>query len=111
MAKGTALKPFNVILDGTKLPNDDGVKRQDIIKKCKVGDKLTLVHEPHVSEAVKVTLQDGTLIGFIPPEQAVEIASRLKKKITVDAEISKISGGNFFKPTVKCEVQITKYTQ
>lgn len=111
MSKGNALKPFNVILDGTRLPNDDGVIRQDIIKKCKVGDKLTLVYDPHVSEAVKVKIQDGTLIGFIPPEQAVEIASRLKKKILVEAEISKISGGGFFKRAVKCEVQITKYTQ
>jgi hypothetical protein len=110
LAKGDALRPFNLILEGTKLPNEDGVIRQDIIKKCKAGDRLTLVAEHVATEAVvKVKLEDGTLIGYIPPENAVEIASRLKKGSPVDAEIHKISGKGFFKKTKVCEVKITKY--
>jgi hypothetical protein len=111
LAKGDALRPFNVVLEGTKLPNDDGVIRQDIIKKCKAGDKLTLVCGPVVSEdVVKVQLEDGTLIGYIPPENAVEISSRLKKGNRVDAQISKISQKGLFKKTTICQVSITKYS-
>lgn len=111
LAKGEALRSFNVVLEGTKLPNDDGVLRQDIIKKCKSGDKLTLVAAKVATDpVVKVNLEDGTLIGYIPPENAVEIASRLKKGSPVDAEIFKISGKGLFKKTTICEVKITKYS-
>lgn len=111
MAKGDPLKPFNLILEGTKLTNEDGVIREDIIKNCKVGEKLELFHNPKVSEAVKVYTKDGTLIGYIPPEAAVEIASRLKKGSPVNAEIAKISGGGFFRKSIACSVKITKYSE
>lgn len=110
LAKGDALRSFNLTLEGTKLPNDDGVIRQDIIKNCKAGDTLTLVSAPVAADAIiKVNLEDGTLIGYLPPENAVEIASRLKKGSPVDAEIFKISKKGLFKKTIVCEVKITKY--
>ena len=80
---------------GTRYKNDDGSERQNFIAEAQVGEPLMLVPQldnPFDEDAVKVLRLNGQQLGFLNTDLAMEIKSRLMKKIRVEAEIVEISG-------------------
>lgn len=75
MAKGESLEPFMTKIVGVVHKNNDGTSRQEILKKCKRGEKLTLIHEPIPQDenAVKVCRENGEQIGWLSQILAAEI--------------------------------------
>ncbi len=68
-----------------------GTHRQKIIAKCRRGEPIFLVRQPdnpYDSNAVILYRQDGTDIGYLPKEKAVEIAPRLDQGSPVTAVYS-----------------------
>ncbi len=56
---------------GGKYPNPDGTSRLDILRRCRVGERLQLIREPENSHqedlrAVKVCRETGEQLGYIP---------------------------------------------
>lgn len=61
-------RQFHLRLAGVKHCNEDGVKRQSIIKRCTVGEELRLIPEPDNpfdSCAIRVCRLNGETIGYI----------------------------------------------
>lgn len=113
MSKGESLKPFFSKVAGVMYKNDDGTDRQKILKDCKAGEKLVLIHQPirEDKNAVKVCRENGQQIGWLNSILAAEIAPRLDKGSKVDVEISEITGGGFLSSKPRgCNIRITKYS-
>jgi hypothetical protein len=97
---------------GVTFENDNGSDRQQILKKCKLGEKLLLIHSPIEGHpnAVKVCREStNEQIGHLNAKVAEEIAPLLKRKIKVTAEISDLTGGVGDKKTIGCNIKITKH--
>lgn len=78
------------------MPNPDGSDRQEIIRRCKVGERLNLVREPsnrHDRNAIALRRQNGEQLGYINSELAEELCEWLKQEKRVTATISDITGG------------------
>lgn len=113
MAKGEALKSFFTKVAGVTHKNDDGTERQKILKNCKAGEKLRLIHEPMSQDksGIKVCRENGEQIGWLNSILAAEIAPRLDKGSRVDAEISEVTGGGFLSNKSRgCNIKLTKYS-
>lgn len=113
MAKGESLKPFFSKVACVTHRNSDGTDRQKILKNCRAGEKLKLIHEPMTQDknAVKVCRESGEQIGWLNQILAAEIAPRLDGGSRVDAEISEITGGGLFSEKGRgCNIQLTKYS-
>lgn len=113
MTKGQRLNPFFTKVAGVTRKNTDGTDRQKILKNCKRGEQLRLIHEPIPQDknAVKVCRENGEQIGWLNSILAAEIAPRLDKGSKVDAEISEITGGGFFSgKDYGCNIKLTKYS-
>lgn len=113
MPKGESLKPFMTKIAGVAHKNSDGTNRQEILKQCNKGGKLTLIHEPVPQDenAVKVCRENGEQIGWLNQILAIEIAPRLDKASRLDAQIVQTTGGGLFSNKARgCNIQITKYT-
>jgi hypothetical protein len=57
---------FSTTLKGVTHENADGVLRQEVIRRCSIGEELKLVPEPDNpfdDRVVKVCRQDGEQIG------------------------------------------------
>jgi hypothetical protein len=106
---GNPLKPFHTKLSGVTHKNEDGMNRQNILKRCHTGEKLNLIHYPVPQDhnAVKVLRQNGEQIGWLNSILAAEIAPRLDRGSRVDAVISAITGN---KKLIGCNIQLTKYS-
>lgn len=103
---------FHTKVVGVTHDNDDGSNRQKILKKCRVGEELQLIHTPIPQDknAVKVCRRNGQQIGWLSRSVAEEIAPRLRKGGKVRAQISSLTGGGlFFKRTRGCNIKIMKY--
>jgi hypothetical protein len=76
---------------GVKYNNDHtNIPRQQIIAKCRAGDKLLLIPEPNNpkdSYAVMVCRLSGEQIGYINADLAMDVGARLNSGVRVDAEI------------------------
>ena len=113
MTKGERLRPFITKVVGVTHKNSDGTERQKILEDCKVGEELSLIHQPTKQDqnAIKVCRQDGQQIGWPNQILATEIAPRLDRKSRVDAEIVELTGGGFLPGKARgCNIQITKYS-
>ncbi len=108
-----ALEPFYSKIRGVTHKNPDGTSRQQLLKRCKVGQPLKLVREhdnPFDENAVRVLTMKGKQLGYLGGEAAEEIAPRLDAGGRVDCEISDLTGGGWFrKKTRGCNIKITKY--
>jgi len=113
MPKDEALKPFFTKVAGVISKNNDGTSRQEILKRCKKGERLTLLHQPIIQDknAVRVCRENGEQIGWLNEILAAEIAPRLDKGSRIDAEIKEITGGGFLSGKSRgCNIQLTKYS-
>jgi len=113
MTKGERLRPFITKVVGVTHKNSDGTDRQKILKDCKAGEQLALIHEPVKQDqnAVKVCRQNGEQIGWLNQILAAETAPRLDRGSRVDAEIVELTGGGFLSGKVRgCNIRITKYS-
>lgn len=106
-------RSFFTKVAGVSRRNADGGERQEIIKRCRVGDKLDLIREPdnpHDAYAVKVCRQTGEQIGYIPAHLAREISEAFEKGARIDAEISDLTGGGLLvKRTRGVNIRLTRY--
>ena len=110
--KKEPLRSFHSKIFGTFHKNKDGIDRQKILRKCKIGEKLILKHVPssYDKNAVEVYRTTGEQLGYLSRELAEEITYRLDMDSKVDAEISDLTGGGlFYKKRRGCNVKITKY--
>lgn len=83
--------------------------RQSIIKNMDILDPIFLKRErsnPHDSNAIAVYHVNGQKIGYIPRENAKELAIIMDKGQEVRASISKLAGGNGYKYGVEIDVYI-----
>jgi len=89
-------------------------KRQKILAKCKVGEKIKLIHAPalyHIN-AIKVCRETSEQLGWLYGEIADEIAPQLDKNVEVKVEISKIVKGRMpFRRGYRCILKILIYTE
>jgi hypothetical protein len=109
--KGIAMRPFHTNVAGINHANSDGSKRQDILSRCYVGEKLDLVREPeniYDANAVKVCTLKGKQIGFLHRDEAAEITPRLDKGSPVDTEIVEIVPDDDLN-VKRCVIKLTKY--
>jgi len=87
---------------GVTFPNDDGSERQKILKRCKVGDRLLLEHDPnneYSSMAIDVLRTNGQQVGHAPEYLAERIISELADGCGAVGVVTSITGGTWTKPT------------
>jgi hypothetical protein len=90
-------KSFHTKIAGVTYSNDDGTDRQKIIRRCKVGEALTLVREPGNPvdpNAIKILRQTGEQLGYI----SAGVASRgltddIDQGLDVRCSISNVTHG------------------
>jgi hypothetical protein len=100
-------RTFTIEVKGESFRNDDGTSRQDIIRHCKIGEPIKLIHEPHPKDknAVKVCRLNGEQLGYIPKTASAEFATVIKRGIKQDVVISEIKDGEY----TGCWLKITRY--
>lgn len=104
-------EPLEIIetrVAGVTHDNDDGTNRQEILKRCKPGETIVLEHWPMPEDeyAVKVLRENGEQLGYIPREDAEDVADWLNSANSVTAKIKKITGDTKDKPTIGCIIEI-----
>jgi hypothetical protein len=108
----TKLDPIFTKIAGTRYKNDDtGASRQELLAKAKVGEFLLLMPEPtnkHDADAIRIFRANGDQLGFLDTDLAMEINSRLQKRIKVTAKITAISG-TF--PDKEVHIQLQRYSK
>lgn len=71
-------REFKMGVSGESFANPDGVKRQDLIRACTPGARVTLIADPenrYDKAAVEVWLRDG-MIGYLPRGHRLQPAVR-----------------------------------
>lgn len=108
-------RTFLVGVRGESYNNDDGVSRQDIIRRMRAKDPVQLQADPtnqHDRWAVKVLTQSGDQIGWLPSD--ARDADTLLKGEPIEAAVHAVHGGtNWFnrllgKKSVGVVLRITK---
>ena len=108
-SEGQRLKPLHTKVVGVAQKNADGTKRQDILKTCRKGEQLMLIHEPIPQDenAIKICRQSGEQIGWLNQALAAEIAPRLAEGSIAGVKIAEITGGGFLFGNIRgCNIQI-----
>lgn len=86
---------FALKVSGVTHFNKDGTNRQDLLKKCKAGQKVKLVREPdnpYDKFAIAVFTEEGQQIGYLPKGD-VKLAIHIDRGGRVKANIKTITGG------------------
>lgn len=93
---------------GVTFENDNGTSRQEILQRCTPGETIVLEHWPMPEDeyAVKVLRENGEQLGYIPREDAEDVADWLNSANSVTAKIKKITGDIKDKPTIGCIIEI-----
>ena len=89
-------------------------ERQKIIVKCRVGEKVKLIHTPTLYRinAIKVCRETGEQLGWLYGGIADEITPQLDRKVEVKAEVLKIVKGRIpFRRGYRCILKILIYTE
>lgn len=87
---------------GVSFPNDDGSERQDVIRRCKVGEWLTLRHDAYNDYsifAIQVLRTNGEQLGHAPEYLAERICSEIEDGYEVLGILMDVTGGTWDKPT------------
>jgi hypothetical protein len=102
------IRTFTIEVKGESLRNDDGTSRQNIIRRCQVGESIKLVHEPHPKDknAVKICRLNGEQLGYIPKIASAEFATVIKRGIKQDVVVSEIKDGEY----TGCWLKVTRYS-
>ena len=86
-------------------------KRQKILEKCMVGEKLKLIHSPSLHNAIKVFRHNGKQIGWLSGDIAEDIIPIIDYGEEIKAQILKITKSKFpFRRKYSCTVGITVYS-
>ncbi len=81
---------------GVTFQNDDGIARQGIIARCRVGERLLLKHEtqnPASSTAVGVFRENGEQLGYLNARLGGELCSCLDRGEVIPCCIADLTGG------------------
>ena len=92
----TAEESFSTKVVGVTFDNENGVNRQEIVKKCKPGEHLFLLHRPdeHDQNAIQVVrCRTREQLGFLKKEEAEGVANHIVNGGTARAIVTKIIGG------------------
>lgn len=87
---GCLLKPLQAYpVCGLSAQEADGTSRVNVLKKCKIGDRLRLVVDECSPgrDTLKVLTQSGELLGYLRGIDAEDIASRMQSGLPIIAEI------------------------
>lgn len=87
---------------GVTFPNEDGSERQEIIKRCNVGEHLALIHDAYNEYSVfatQVLRTNGEQIGHAPEYLAERICEEVAAGYKAFGVITAITGGTNDKPT------------
>lgn len=104
---------YTMGIAGEAQVNADGTSRQQIIKRCKEGERLVLKREPenpHDPNAVAVLRESGAQIGYVSRRNAEWVAPLLDEGRRMEAQIEQITGGGLFPRKFRgVIIRLTKY--
>ena len=100
---------FHTKVVGVTFDNDDGSSRQEIIKKCKVGDSIIFKPVPaeKYPEAIGVFTTTGEQFGYVNAELARKLKSKYAMNL-MNVRISNITGGGKGK-SLGCNLHVIIY--
>lgn len=105
---GSRPHSFFTKIAGVSYRNSDGASRQAIIKRCQIGEELSLVREPNNSidkNAIKAVRQNGEQLGYVPAHVAANgLADQLDGQEKIRCRISDLTGGDGLTRGVNIEV-------
>lgn len=92
---------------GVSFDNPNKVNRQTLLRKCSVGQDITLKRKPSKKypEAIEVWSKHGQL-GHIDADDATELAPVLDRGKQFKVTIKKITGGSGEKPALGCIITL-----
>ena len=94
--------------------NDNGSSRQSVIKKCRVGEHLDLLHDRknrYDKNAIKVCRTNGSQLGFLDSDLAGDIAEETKAGYFFTAYVSSLTGGTIRKPNRGCNILVVRFEE
>ena len=108
---------FKVKVVGVTYTNDDGINRQQILAKCKKGERINLRREynnTHDQYAISVHRMNGEKLGYLKSD--IRLAMHIDRNGIIESGIVEIIGGpTFFQKIFKkpgksygCVLRITK---
>lgn len=91
------LKPIYAKLEGIEGNEPEARRRQDALKRCRVGESVVLSCHPEKGSdppSVEVRRSTGEVLGFLSDDMSERIGWRLDRGSQVDATLTSIGGGN-----------------
>jgi hypothetical protein len=88
---------------GVTFPNDDGSERQVVIRRCKSGEQLVLIHDAYNQFSIfatQVLRLNGEQLGHAPEYLAERICSEIEDGYKVVGVLTNVTGGTRDKPTL-----------
>ena len=101
--------PIYTKVMGVTHKNDDGTSRQELLGLCSEGDELYLYRDEYNEydpNAIQVDSPDGQ-VGFLSRTIAKKLAPLMDDGDDLYCEITNITGGEYDKPTLGCNIKIT----
>jgi hypothetical protein len=108
---GPPITHFYTKVAGVTFRNFDGSSRQDVVKKCKVLDSVTLKYEEggkDIERAVGVYSAGGEQMGRLGPEPTAKVSALMKSGFRIFAFVSKLTGGHVLHPVREAEIVIVQ---
>jgi hypothetical protein len=100
---------FRTTIRGVTRTNDDGMPRQDLIRKCRPGEKLELRRDRNNAfdqYAIAVYNSGGKQLGYLPAGDS-RLADHMDTGGSAEATVYKVTGGGG--RTFGCVVEIVKH--
>jgi hypothetical protein len=95
-------RDYSLNIVGESFRNPDGVRRQDEIRRCRPGERVSLQREPtnkHDPMATAVVSARGVQIGYLCREHARWIGGKIDKGEACRAIIERVHGGRADRPS------------
>ncbi len=107
-SKLPVVRDFHTKVVGVTFGNDDGSSRQDIIRKCNIGDDLVLKPTPskEFPESIGVFTVDGKQLGNLNADLSNEIHKEYRENF-MSVVIANITGGGDY--NYGCNLHIIIY--
>ena len=93
--KSSEVRALHTKVVGVSHANSNGSSRQAIIEKCRAGESLRLVSEPHNvydRYAIRLERSTGEQVGYLSADLTKEFSSKLEKGYTLLATIQAVTG-------------------
>ncbi len=83
---------------GVSFNNQDGSSRQEIVRKCQVGEILLLLRDPDnpysaTGTTIKVVRQTGEIVGHVQSEISQILADQMDRGAHAEARVTMLTGG------------------